>query len=817
MNASVTTTSSISCRREQVEDVLHARLADDRNHRLRLVRGQRPEPRPLPTRHDDGLHRRTSRRAFATYCAGRDHREREANPEERERPPGVALGDEHERERRVEAPGRDLPEAGDLEVVAARHDELVAADQEQVAERGSRARSTGAGRDDEQHDGDVDHQPVGERVGDLPELGLDAPAAREPAVELVGDRGDARRRSPRASSGRPVARASSDDEDRDRREPQDRQRVRQLAKRRGDRRARLTARRLVSSPWRERPRFPASSTPTATRSSARSAGRARRRRLLGVARGDARARPSARRPATVRELYAPHVPRDARRRDTPRSASSTTSGSRRPSRLPRRPTRRASAFVLPPRRVRARWARAHAAAAPSPPTSARSRRSATAGIAVGVAPHSVRACPRDWLEELGRYAAGEGLVLHVHADEQPREIEECLAEHGVPPDRAARRLPAASASERPSFTRRTRTAASSTCSATRARDLRVPDDRGGPRRRLPARRSACGTAGSRSASARTRTSGSTRSRSCASSRGSRGGRAAAAASSRPTSCGRSAARTAPRRSGSTSWAEIEVDLDHPSLARRRRRRTSARRSSRAAARTSSWTPDAATAATLASMDVTELDLRRGRPRALARGAGRRRLLGRVVRPVPRARAGARGRGRGARRRGRARQGRRRREPRARRAVRRQRDPGGQGVSRRQGREGVRRRAVAHVRLRLPRRAVLAPPRADALVEELRASGELPEVVAGARRGRRRARARPASSTRCPRPSRRSGSGCARSPWRCSSGSARTTRSSRPTGADSRPRSTEPRRTTPAEPRRPSTPCGRGTRSAPCVP
>ena len=42
------------------------------------------------------------------------------------------------------------------------------------------------------------------------------------------------------------------------------------------------------------------------------------------------------------------------------------------------------------------------------------------GIAVGIAPHSVRACPRDWLVELGRYAAAEGLVLHVHADEQPR-------------------------------------------------------------------------------------------------------------------------------------------------------------------------------------------------------------------------------------------------------------------------------------------------------------------------------------------------------------------------------------------------------------
>ncbi len=56
-----------------------------------------------------------------------------------------------------------------------------------------------------------------------------------------------------------------------------------------------------------------------------------------------------------------------------------------------------------------------------------------AGIAVGLAPHSVRACPRDWLEELGPYAAAEALPLHVHACEQPREIEECLAEHGCRP------------------------------------------------------------------------------------------------------------------------------------------------------------------------------------------------------------------------------------------------------------------------------------------------------------------------------------------------------------------------------------------------
>ena len=56
-----------------------------------------------------------------------------------------------------------------------------------------------------------------------------------------------------------------------------------------------------------------------------------------------------------------------------------------------------------------------------------------AGIRVGVAPHSVRACPRDWLEELGAYADEHELPLHVHADEQPREIDECRAEHGLRP------------------------------------------------------------------------------------------------------------------------------------------------------------------------------------------------------------------------------------------------------------------------------------------------------------------------------------------------------------------------------------------------
>jgi formimidoylglutamate deiminase len=55
------------------------------------------------------------------------------------------------------------------------------------------------------------------------------------------------------------------------------------------------------------------------------------------------------------------------------------------------------------------------------------------GVRVGIAPHSVRACPPDALRELGAYAAAHELPLHVHADEQPREIDECVAETGLRP------------------------------------------------------------------------------------------------------------------------------------------------------------------------------------------------------------------------------------------------------------------------------------------------------------------------------------------------------------------------------------------------
>jgi formiminoglutamate deiminase len=54
-------------------------------------------------------------------------------------------------------------------------------------------------------------------------------------------------------------------------------------------------------------------------------------------------------------------------------------------------------------------------------------------VRVGIAPHSVRAVPAAWIGELGAHAARHGLPFHMHVAEQPREIEECVAETGKRP------------------------------------------------------------------------------------------------------------------------------------------------------------------------------------------------------------------------------------------------------------------------------------------------------------------------------------------------------------------------------------------------
>jgi formimidoylglutamate deiminase len=52
---------------------------------------------------------------------------------------------------------------------------------------------------------------------------------------------------------------------------------------------------------------------------------------------------------------------------------------------------------------------------------------------VGVAPHSIRAVPLDYLRDVVSYAQAEHLPVHMHVAEQPAEVEACLAEYGLRP------------------------------------------------------------------------------------------------------------------------------------------------------------------------------------------------------------------------------------------------------------------------------------------------------------------------------------------------------------------------------------------------
>jgi formimidoylglutamate deiminase len=55
------------------------------------------------------------------------------------------------------------------------------------------------------------------------------------------------------------------------------------------------------------------------------------------------------------------------------------------------------------------------------------------GIPIGVAPHSVRAVPGNWFRAIADYSRIHQLPLHVHADEQRAEIEQCQTTYGCTP------------------------------------------------------------------------------------------------------------------------------------------------------------------------------------------------------------------------------------------------------------------------------------------------------------------------------------------------------------------------------------------------
>jgi formimidoylglutamate deiminase len=55
------------------------------------------------------------------------------------------------------------------------------------------------------------------------------------------------------------------------------------------------------------------------------------------------------------------------------------------------------------------------------------------GAPIGVAPHSVRAVPEDWFRAIADYSHTYALPLHVHADEQMAEIEQCQGAYHCTP------------------------------------------------------------------------------------------------------------------------------------------------------------------------------------------------------------------------------------------------------------------------------------------------------------------------------------------------------------------------------------------------
>ncbi len=55
------------------------------------------------------------------------------------------------------------------------------------------------------------------------------------------------------------------------------------------------------------------------------------------------------------------------------------------------------------------------------------------GVPIGIAPHSVRAVPEAWFRAIADYCRTHHLPMHMHADEQMAEIEQCQAAYGCTP------------------------------------------------------------------------------------------------------------------------------------------------------------------------------------------------------------------------------------------------------------------------------------------------------------------------------------------------------------------------------------------------
>ena len=194
------------------------------------------------------------------------------------------------------------------------------------------------------------------------------------------------------------------------------------------------------------------------------------------------------------------------------------------------------------------------------------------GVRVGLAPHSVRACPAGLARGDRPLRGARGPVLHVHADEQPREIEECLAEHGLRPIELLARtgclgprttvVHATHANDAELDLLADAGARICVCPTTEANlgDGFVPVD-GICERGIGVCIGSDSNVRIDPLEELRELEGIAR----------RAGRPPQRDLARDA-CSASARTRAPRRSASSEWADVEVDLAHPSLARRRRGR-----------------------------------------------------------------------------------------------------------------------------------------------------------------------------------------------------------------------------------------------------
>jgi hypothetical protein len=93
---------------EELDDVLHA-AADDQDHRLRLIRGERAQARAFAARHHDRLHFLTAFQTANTLGMPATATPEQHRSEEPQGPIRAGFGDEDERDRRVEDQVAALP------------------------------------------------------------------------------------------------------------------------------------------------------------------------------------------------------------------------------------------------------------------------------------------------------------------------------------------------------------------------------------------------------------------------------------------------------------------------------------------------------------------------------------------------------------------------------------------------------------------------------------------------------------------------------------------------------------------------------------